>query len=437
MKTYSLVWMGLIPFLFFGTSGCQQTKGGASKPPLPAVQPLPPLAQEPRQNVQPEGPPEEDGEDSRMEIHVTSYLQAALDKGGPASDWKDKADHYQALISGLPRNKKEVSIERLLIQNGDVLSKQPVPLASSDDGGTPMLISESLDFTKYPALAPITVTYNVGWKGGKPRALTYVVLRNFIVEGRVDLEEQPLFNSIFGAAAGSSSALEMDHLIFLPSSKLVTEGKDISLKIRELRILEKASIVSFDRPIENGMSGGHIKIRADIVSGRLRLDLHGQKGAPGVPGANHLAEDRPPKGVDALGTRRLRTIISAGCGADTHPCREVVECTLLRAAQNGIPGFKGLSGGNGFPGGNGGDLDIFWNRTTSENPFDVSLKTFGGLGGDPGLGGEGGLPGEPGNGFQAGAECSFAGGTAAPKGAPGEPGHKGPQGQDGNYFYRP
>jgi hypothetical protein len=425
MKMTLFVW-ALIMTACQPKNSVVQAPAVSEKAPTPTTSSNSANSSDPDPEVEPD--PALDLNQALLQVKITNLLQENLDRNSSNDEIKVSADQYFVEISYPANTSKNISIERSLIQDGNVISQQMLNLASAKarDGGQ-IVQAETLDLSQSHNLSPVTVTYKFQM-ATQSREISNRVLRNEIIDGRVDLNETPVFNSAL--ATSGNPIIEMDHVVFLKHSLLVTEGKSFSLKIKNLVILDNASVLSFEKDIPNGLSGGDIHWTAEEASGELHVNLHAQKGAPGADGLARLPQDRPTPGAAGNAFWATHTRYAPRC-AEYMDCPVDSKCVIRQAGQDGTTGFQGLQGGSGFPGGNGGNFVVHVDKPAAS--FSINFLGTAGSGGDPGQGGDGGLPGDPGPVYDAQNWCLAPAGHAGVNGPKGLPGSTGSDGKPGSY----
>jgi hypothetical protein len=245
-----------------------------------------------------------------------------------------------------------------------------------------------------------------------------------------------------------------NRLIFLPGSRLVTDGADLKVEVNEI-LSEEGVIETF--PTDNksafgkpGRNGGEISVKAKIGKGILHIFGRGQTGGDGVMGkpgftgrrgfpgypatATHGDLQRPCECgaiAEALKKEMGNPVLAAlsGAGMQFFLLRANHHC--LKEATPGIDGFEGGPGWDGEKGSRGGDSSRIYLEV--ENTSELLVKAYpipgqGGTGGSGGQGGEGGPGGSPGN----HERDPFGNCQETPWGAVGQKGAQGQRGLSGS-----
>lgn len=209
-----------------------------------------------------------------------------------------------------------------------------------------------------------------------------------------------------------------DRLVLSRGAVFVTNGANVRLEIGEL-FADHATIQTFADGAtaatgKGGRNGGSLQIVVGSASGDLTIEMRGENGGQGSPGA---PPDSGMRGQD---------------GTDGRSCMFVDSLNPPRLnPENGGKGGTGLPGNSGGTGQNGGDSGNL--NFLVQNDLGLSLQVNripgqGGMGGVGGAGGVGGFGGHPGATINptTGATC---GNIIA---SPGPQGDQGPQGKTGN-----
>lgn len=145
------------------------------------------------------------------------------------------------------------------------------------------------------------------------------------------------------ASATSEIEIETSGRIFVQSATLSTKGRSLKMSASEIHF-EHALLQNFVFEGEAakekaGASGGNILIRAQKISGRLMIDLRGQKGGRG------------PKGADSRDLRLPGDVGRAGMsgGASGDVTFDVVDSSDLQVQMTFTPGDGGQGGDEGNP----------------------------------------------------------------------------------------
>jgi hypothetical protein len=200
---------------------------------------------------------------------------------------------------------------------------------------------------------------------------------------------------------------------------IVTNGSDLTIEVNNL-IADSGTLKSFlnpETPLPGapGASGGRIRLIVHgNISGRLVVDLRGQRGADGQAGQNGA---KGPKGAPG-----------DNASSGTFDCS--------RGAGRGRDGGMGVAGGNGadgLAGGNGGVLVVSARDLRVAKDVIGSPDVRGGAGGTGGAAGIGGPGGDGGDGGGPRGWCQGSGpsGSTGPKGPDGRAGGPGPRGAEG------
>jgi hypothetical protein len=211
--------------------------------------------------------------------------------------------------------------------------------------------------------------------------------------------------------------MALDELNIKKGGGFITGGNTLVIFANSIKS-EDGQIVAFtsdDSTAKSGPGdeGGVVQIFVvKDFSGRLHVDLGGQKGAAGSPGAQGA---NGPPGVK--GDASVSNPACAGCA---------------KGGGNGSPGSPGAKGGRGGDGGVGGHGGKFFLYNVGQNALPAAAYDFvanpgiGGAGGPGGPGGTGGAGGDGGDG-----SCACDGGHPGAKGADGPSGDGGDSGKDG------
>ena len=239
----------------------------------------------------------------------------------------------------------------------------------------------------------------------------------------------------------SISGNHMIKRLYLENAVLKTHGQDLDLDVQEIYSLN-GKIVTFEAndfaPLAtDGLTSGKFHLKAGKIIGTLTVEVRGQPGGRGYPGAqgNLGSAGAPRQGViDAENT--LLFIAPDLCSRASfipdhgHPCmHESFDQCLLKHPGIGEKGGPGGIGFQGMPGSKGGDTeDAVLDLPNLENLKIISEPGPAGLGGEGGPGGFGGS-----GGAGMGILNHFADHPCdpSPQGPMGAQGPKGPSGPDG------
>jgi hypothetical protein len=282
-----------------------------------------------------------DADEPAGDVHEISEAKAGAQvTGAPYVEVLPAPNAYQVLI---PVNQEfgEVVIQR----TGPDKVKQQLVLASSHFGA----IDEKVKSGE---------TYLYEWNGQKTE-LTIPV--DFEVKGEMSFgqkETEVLFKP--GANWG--------RIWFHENAILTTLGQDLELKANEL-IFVKATLRSFRVGQQagvgvDGRSGGRLRLKALKASGVLNLELRGEKGGVGLPGADQFSRTSP-----------FGQLCGDGICLDQHQC------------VSGGP----VQGGQGGIGKNGGSTPITNIDIADTRDLNLQILSEPGYGGQGGAGGRSGL----------------------------------------------
>lgn len=227
-----------------------------------------------------------------------------------------------------------------------------------------------------------------------------------------------------------NTVYDVQRVYFTPEGSITTMAYD--LKILADEIYSEASVISalvknnksrahiqiapsdfYNQDNEDRMiSGGQVKIYAQIAYGEFSINLNGIHGGQGTAGKNGVED----KALDGLAGTSGQMIGSNHVGKT---------CKHGRKGTDGKPGHDGENGGDGIRGGNSAALalDILY---PDQAFFFISQQP--GLGGKKGLAGKGGPGGKRGKSPSSGV-CSGSGGDK--DGARGNDGQDGVDGENG------
>lgn len=198
--------------------------------------------------------------------------------------------------------------------------------------------------------------------------------------------------------------LQYDRLFLKRGARFITNGANIRLEIKEL-ISEDALITTFEPDVvakarTAGRHGGHLEIHIGKATGKLKIELRGEKGGEGAPGKSPDITLKGPPGNEGPSF----SFLTGGGGLAGSP------------GGRGAPGFPGE---NGFSGGNSGSAYI---KINDDKDFVLELSRLPGAGGSPGAGGQGGSGGDGGLGGLGINLMRHATGASGPQGPQGPSG---------------
>ena len=239
-----------------------------------------------------------------------------------------------------------------------------------------------------------------------------------------------------GVGSLSSDLKTQRGRIFLLEGSVLTVGQnDVSLEAVEI-VAQNSIIRTFPKDAEAtlgnpGAHGGEVLVKAEKLTGTLRVELVGERGGKGFKGAKGENGPVGPKGPT------LSVQQSAGF---THP--EIAYWLPRRPDYLNFHPGKGGRGGNGkpgsqghpgLPGGRTGSLIV---NIPGVDPGQISVEQIPGAGGRGGDGGDGGDPGPggPGGDITGNDACHNAWGSCCPpppQGPAGDGGSPGPEGPPG------
>ncbi|HTR24378.1 MAG TPA: collagen-like protein [Terriglobales bacterium] len=213
------------------------------------------------------------------------------------------------------------------------------------------------------------------------------------------------------------------HTLVLRGATLQTDGGDLAIEVVNL-VADGGTIRSFDNSSalptnSHGRSGGTVTLTVlGHVSGRLRVDLRGQAGAPGRDGTIG-----GPGGPGQPGDNAAMSLLGCARGGGNGGA--------------GSPGQPGQPGSNGANGGAGGKLVVKAADVAAVRAA-ILFTAAGGPGGEGGRGGPGG-PGGPGGLGGGGTGLCSGGqrGADGPQGPRGQDGRPGTAGEDGDLSILP
>lgn len=209
-----------------------------------------------------------------------------------------------------------------------------------------------------------------------------------------------------------------NEMTFAEGAVLYTMGNRVRLHVDEMHIV-RARIQTFPdnrtAPLgQKGLSGGHLYLHIGKGEGHLVLQMNGENGSEGFPGAEPDDTLKGKKGESG------KKGLCSGPG--------VVPITI---GKPGDKGQRGHIGGPGFAGGNSGTLEL---SIEQEKGFTFELLRSPGKGGDGGRGGRGGAGGEggdPGRTIRAAKALGCIESKKAEDGPQGDPGPRGTPGPEG------
>ena len=195
------------------------------------------------------------------------------------------------------------------------------------------------------------------------------------------------------------SVLTINRLSLAKSSKLITQGQKIHLKVNRL-LSHKGSILTFSKGAKAkegviGRDGGELIVDAQYANGDLHIELIGESGGDGIRPKALGEEGRGKTGH--RGSEGFATIdlFYGPMGGELEPPDE----RCVTASGKGGTGGKGKTGLVGNPGLSGGASGIALIYIDESDNFNVTYEFVpgsGGAGSEGGLGGPGGHGGKPG-----------------------------------------
>jgi len=228
-------------------------------------------------------------------------------------------------------------------------------------------------------------------------------------------------------------------LFFAPGSRLVTQGREVSIDVGEVISLggtiENFAPGQTAGPGTDGRAGGSVTLIAQSATGQLLLHARGENGGVGLAGKVGLRGGAGARGNDGICDVHsvwswLMDLLVPAAYAERDirdPMRRRQETFCKVQTGDGNPGARGPAGENGGSGGRGGDSALFYVEIKVPQKFEVRpfvVSGIGGAGGPGGAGGIGGPGGAPGN--RNCNECRAAGfGSNRPPGLNGATGSKG------------